>query len=270
MALSGSDRSSPLTRRGSLAILFAPVVVLGCFLAVKVLRPEFYNRIVQEDAIVEDVQVVVYATAAITALGAARSARALGARGGVCAILLLWAATFSLVTFEELSWGQRLLGFRVPPWVLQHNAQDELTLHNLNIVNPHMHALQLVAALLLALGWLVGPRLRARSGSGTDRGSVFSLLFPRRNLALYFVPLALLHAYFILHPRYVGPFLIWRDQEVAELLTASGLLLHMLGIGIRMGAGTDPAGSTRPVEKKNAAALGTAASFQNDRIERSA
>lgn len=43
-------------------------------------------------------------------------------------------AVFLLVaTGEEISWGQRILGLETPEWVKAVNAQDELTLHNLNI-----------------------------------------------------------------------------------------------------------------------------------------
>ncbi len=67
-----------------------------------------------------------------------------------------------VVAMEEISWGQRILGYRPPVYFLQHNFQQELNVHNLP--SQELRLLALKAVILgygvpLPLGGLLtGPR----------------------------------------------------------------------------------------------------------------
>ena len=52
------------------------------------------------------------------------------------AIFLLLALALFLGAGEEISWGQRLLGFATPQALASVNAQQEFNIHNLALVNP--------------------------------------------------------------------------------------------------------------------------------------
>jgi hypothetical protein len=84
--------------------------------------PLEYNALVQEDRFIEWWTVTLFAAAAIVRIRAAWPERRI--------FDLLVAAFCVFVAGEEFSWGQRLFGFTPPASFLEHNTQQELTLHN--------------------------------------------------------------------------------------------------------------------------------------------
>ncbi len=99
----------------------AAAFVLGC--AVLATRaPAFYAEAMQEDRAVEWATMVAFACAGIA--GLARAIRQRRVFDGLVALFLLFVAG------EEMSWGQRILGLTPPAYFLEHNAQQEMNLHN--------------------------------------------------------------------------------------------------------------------------------------------
>lgn len=196
-------------------VRLAPLALVLAFLALKFLRPATYEGMVQEGALVENLQFCLYGAAAVVAVCAARRGGADGKR------LLLLGVALALVAMEEISWGQRLFGFQTPAWFRLHNAQGEATIHNLYPVQHNLLQLQLGVATVLTFGWLV-----RRIPAG------LAFYCPRRDLLLYFAPMMFVYGYFVLHPQ-PGAFMIWRDQEPAELLMALGLLVHVTDLSAR-------------------------------------
>jgi hypothetical protein len=100
--------------------------------------------IIREDGLVEYLGALAFLAASVLfAIGWKRSADDHGARsnsliGKVRARnswLLLLALAFFFAAGEEISWGQRVVGFATPD-VLDSNVQDEVTLHNLPVFDP--------------------------------------------------------------------------------------------------------------------------------------
>lgn len=98
------------------ALWIALMIVLGT------VAPARYEALLQEDRFIEWWTVTLFATAGFYALQRAwRHRRPFDALvGAFCAF----------VAGEEFSWGQRLLGITPPDAFLEHNFQQELTLHN--------------------------------------------------------------------------------------------------------------------------------------------
>lgn len=96
--------------------------VLG-MLALAWLAPAWYEPLVQEDRLVEWATFTFFAAAAVA--GLTRAVR--GRRPGDLLVGLFCVAAAG----EEISWGQRLVGYLPPPLFLEHNAQQEANLHNL-------------------------------------------------------------------------------------------------------------------------------------------
>ena len=88
----------------------------------------------REDRIYESLSAIYLAAAAI-GFGVAfvRAQRASAPTGLRRLGLLLLALTCFFGAGEEVSWGQRIFGIEVPGALKEVNAQDELTLHNLEI-----------------------------------------------------------------------------------------------------------------------------------------
>ena len=51
-------------------------------------------------------------------------------------ICLLIFITIFFLFGEEISWGQRIIGFKSPEYFIEHNNQHEFNIHNLKIFTP--------------------------------------------------------------------------------------------------------------------------------------
>lgn len=105
---------------------------------------ELYYQSIQEDAHVEWASFWAFLLASVLfAVSAAQRRRATPAPHW----FLFGLAFFSLwVALEEISWGQRLLGYRPPAYFLEHNFQQELNLHN--VVSTPLRILALMGIIL--------------------------------------------------------------------------------------------------------------------------
>ena len=69
-------------------------------------------------------------------------------------VILLAIGTF-FVTMEEISWGQRILGFRPPQSFVANNLQGEMNLHNFIFINTtvRLSFWNCAATLVIPLGY---------------------------------------------------------------------------------------------------------------------
>jgi len=179
--------------------------------------PDAYYRMLQEDGILEWATVFAFLLAAACLVRAALRPLAIGARAVWSAAAL--ALFCALVALEEISWGQRLIGYRPPAYFLEHNFQQELNLHN--VASGFLRELVLIAVLG---GWgcalpiaLLRPRVAALAAR-------IGLLAPPLALAPGF------GASLALYLAYPLPF----TGEIVELLLGGGLLL--VGLTVQPGA----------------------------------
>lgn len=134
-------------------------------------------------------------------------------------LFTLIALGMFVIGMEEISWGQRLIGWSTPTQLAEVNVQNETTLHNIGILNQ----LQLVGYLAItALGtyatWLkLPPRLTSRWWFWTP---------PTSAKFFYTVPFLFYLGYVTLGT----PYHLW--AEVMEVVFYAGLLIWIL-------AGTD-------------------------------
>lgn len=100
-----------------------------------------YGFSVQEDAVLEWATVWSFLIASLAFLKLARDDRDELPWFSVC------LALFCLfVALEEISWGQRLLGYRPPVYFLENNFQQEFNLHNLVATSARKWALKGILA----------------------------------------------------------------------------------------------------------------------------
>jgi hypothetical protein len=112
-----------------------------------------YLLLVREDALLEWTQVLVYISVVATA--ATVAPRLWRHRDYVAACVAVGLGLVSLLSIgEELSWGQRLIGFTTPE-IASQNRQGELTLHNDARIESSTHLALLFAGLYGALAPLV-------------------------------------------------------------------------------------------------------------------
>ena len=113
-----------------LAIAFAVLMTILYFAA-----PDLAETLTVEDGAFENVTALLYLFAAIAFVVGAR--RGTSGRGW---LLLLAAASF-FVAGEEISWGQRIIGFATPDAIADVNVQDEVNLHNIEGIHGNIRAL---------------------------------------------------------------------------------------------------------------------------------
>jgi hypothetical protein len=131
---------------------------------------------------------------------------------GAFAILLF------VVAMEEISWGQRLIGFETPAALRAINGQGETTLHNIGMLQGRSEWIRLAFGLtgLVAIG---------RSRPGLSAIQVPSWLWP------WFLTIAV-HAAFdacndiwTIEPR--ADYAVNRTSEVIELLMSVVVVLYL-------------------------------------------
>ena len=193
--------------------LAAAFVIACATLAMR--APALYGDAMQEDRAVEWATMVAFACAGVA--GLARAIRQRRVFDGLVALFLLFVAG------EEMSWGQRILGLTPPAYFLEHNAQQEMNLHNFAnalggprwpfVVVLAGYAIVLpLAAFVAARRWPFGTRALERIGATPP---------PRGAIPWFLVAIAL----FIWYPfRFTG--------EWTELLAGSAFLVSM-GLGGR-------------------------------------
>lgn len=178
---------------------------------------DLYRLLVKEDAILEWSQVAAYvsvvgiAAATISSHWRQRDVRAVVVVGGLALVSLLAIG-------EELSWGQRIVGFETPE-IAGANRQGELTLHNdARVEEP--------ARLALLLGGLYG-----LCGALTIRRR--TPFVPPQVLVTFFAVVVGYMAYRLLaleHPSYVEA----KYSEWPETCFAVALCLWCVDIGVRV------------------------------------
>lgn len=162
----------PSSHQGTVAgAIGANAIVLAVFgfaLGLDAIAPDQYAVAVQED---EPVEWASFWAFALAAAGFVLAARARHARERRWPWLTIGTAAFcAFVALEEISWGQRLLGYRPPAYFLAENFQQELNLHNLVETESRKWTLAAVIAgfgIALPLALRVGfiERLLARFGT---------------------------------------------------------------------------------------------------------
>jgi hypothetical protein len=118
--------------------------------------PDALSRASREDGILENLQVAIYVAAAISQLVVFVQWLRRGGykRRGTYHLLLFLLLMF--VAMEEISWGQRLVGWATPAFLREANVQGETNVHNL-WTGEYSSLFNLVAILFVTVYCLILP-----------------------------------------------------------------------------------------------------------------
>ena len=165
-----SADDDPLREAGAVAFIAWLVICLALAasaLAAAVSPWQYYLAAV-EDGVIENLTVAAYVLAAL-----ALSAAAYGRQGFPRLALAALAVGMAVLAGEEISWGQRLLGYATPDFLSQ-NTQGEANLHNV----PGVFGGGSVSALMML------PCVLAVAGALSGKGALFGVPLPSLPLAL--------------------------------------------------------------------------------------
>ncbi|MCK0149652.1 hypothetical protein MWU54_06435 [Marivita sp. S6314] len=107
-------------------------VLAAAFIASAMSKQLFFTYFGAEDSLIENITAVALVISGLILLRRAINARHAVTRGAlalgvVYGLLYIWAGG------EEISWGQRIIGFESPAYFQENNDQQEFTFHNLVI-----------------------------------------------------------------------------------------------------------------------------------------
>ncbi len=136
-------------------MLFAFPAAGLLLLPLEVVWPSAASSLLHEDSAIEWVTALASAAAAVAAAYVARLLWSDGRRRHA-AMYALVAIGAILATGEEMSWGQRVVGFGTPESLREANEQEELNVHNLGDVYPAYLGALLIVGLYGSVGsWFV-------------------------------------------------------------------------------------------------------------------
>jgi len=139
--------------------LFWMPLLISALLPLLRLIPGVYRALLREDGPVEDATALLFFVAFLAAGRAAIDLRRRGLRSQSI-LYVVFAFVMFFCAGEEVSWGQRFLGFDTPDAIEAINKQDELTLHNIGGSLDVFKAVMLLGGVAGAGAYLANEKLR--------------------------------------------------------------------------------------------------------------
>jgi hypothetical protein len=220
-----------LTPGHAQVLAVVPVIAAFAFIAT-VPFPALFQRLVDEDSPLETTQfVLILAASFLFGRLSARLLRTGQRRLGILYLLLALGTFF--VAGEEISWGQRIFGWRTPEELQAINAQQEISVHNIyGFHQPFIYAVMLggMYGVVVPLITLAFPAVRRRSTLS------YLLIPPLCLVPAFFMPFGYRFCRLFL-PQLYGArgyivFVITEFNELTELCLYFGLLVFA-GLNLR-------------------------------------
>lgn len=156
---------SPAGQHSPLAVLMITTLISGALITSFFLldqESELFAVVFLEDGIMENLSAALYLAAVLFSVLAAFRVRgsALPAWRLPFLIYLVLAAGLFFIGMEEISWGQRIIGWETPPVFAEGNVQNETNLHNFfNDYFPVIYPLiALIVVPILLNVWLLNDK----------------------------------------------------------------------------------------------------------------
>lgn len=198
-------------------ILFGlPVGFLAAMALIWTWPQDIFLKLVKEDNLIENAQVLVLVAGAVAAFLLAK--RFLSKRQAVMAGLFLIAAVgLFFIAGDEMAWGQRLFGFSTPEQLNEQNLQQETTVHNLDGFHQLVGYGYILIGLYGAFAWILKELFFGKKKTWVD------IFIPGSYLFFFFYLCLVYNAYSL---GGVNQFGEW--SEVAELMLYSGVTLFLI------------------------------------------
>lgn len=206
-------------------VFLLPFGLLLLALSLKLGMSACYVSWVQEDSVLEYLQALIFLASSLLAIVASLGFFRQRERG-VGVLFVLLGVGLAFVAAEEVSWGQRLLDISNPEYFRRHNVQREITVHNLKLVQPLLVDIYILVSAYGAFAWLVVGILGRSGAVGPAVARRLEAVAAPWYISSYFLcsTVVFVSLGYVARP-VAGGFMIWRDQEPAELLLALGFLL---------------------------------------------
>ena len=205
-------------------IFITPIILTIIFILLKMqMDHESWRRVSSEGGISEYGTAIAYLITSVFAYPICRQFRRQKERLLAFAYGLLTFMAF-FVGMEEISWGQRLIGFDEPQFWAEHNTQAEFTFHNLsfyqaNILNQSFIVLGFIGSFSWIALWLWQKSIKTRKVD-------LSYILPNWSISSFFYPI--LSFWMILLYVEGQELIAVYDHEHCEFIMSLGILLFVI------------------------------------------
>jgi hypothetical protein len=207
------------------------IIVLGAVVAALLGKPA-YKWYTGEDQFAETMQVFFYLTAFVFTIRVIKELWSSGEKGIAGLYLVVLTGLFFMIG-EELSWGQRIVGWETSEKFIEINKQDETNLHNIYGVGTTFKWLQMVIG---AYGTFLPLLLLLKLSQPLKK--FLSSVIPHYTLIPFFAPMFFWRFYRNVFPEPEGfYFVVAEFNEVMEFVLAVGMALFMIYQWRRLKAG---------------------------------
>ena len=226
---------SARARRSSLMLALA-LFLMGCVVVLKISVQDIYRykRLLGEGGILEYLQALILFTSSWVSWLISTDLRKRLSKRLHSVIYAIISFVMLFVGLEEIAWGQILFGWKTPENIAAVNAQNQTTLHNLELFQKYLDLnLFLVSAVALILVlWRPSIRFLRSRAIGSETTPLKTFFIPR-----YFWPLFLCAAFlsYFVATESGTDFVINIDQEWAEFLLYLAAGLSVLRTYILLG-----------------------------------
>ncbi len=210
-----------INQKLKIAVFLVPFLIVLFFMIVKMKSFDTYHSIVREDSLVEYIQAFLFFVSSIISLIVSTRLYKKGLILHSIMYMILFAGLF-FIFIEEISWGQRIFDVEVVGYFKDHNVQNEITVHNLDSVQPHVYKLCILIGLYGTFAWLFIYRLKLRDDH------ILNFMIPEWFISSYFFSELFVNVYYN-HIRSIFDIpLFTDDQELAELLLSLGFIIFTI------------------------------------------
>ena len=217
--------------RFGLYIYIVPLVLTAIILLVKVMvgpTSEQWRYMSSEGSISEYGTAIAYLLAPVFTVPIAKQFKRQGNRLMSSLYYLITAAAF-FVGMEEISWGQRLLGYEEPEFWSKHNVQSEFTFHNFGFFQEHLlHLSFIFASFIGSFCWVALRYWQKKQTVEKPRKLDWSYLLPDWPISAFFYPTLIFYMVIDTELRDRYDFLRSADQEHWEFVMSLGILLFFV------------------------------------------
>ncbi|MGI5841561.1 MAG: hypothetical protein ACOX6N_05080 [Patescibacteria group bacterium] len=218
--------SKSTTRNQLIIRLLGPALLLFTTYFYLFSRPLF-ELITQEDGLYETIQFLLYIAASYNFFKAFQSIDKSKYHILAKFSLFVFSIAVLFVALEEISWGQRLIGFATPEKMMEKNTQKEFTVHNLSAFQIYLHQAYMILGLAGTFGYITIKKISKKILKKIKP------LLPPPNLVFYFFSVTV---YYVSHDHvrrfydfFTGNLVFYNPwQEVAELFLSFGIFFFSL------------------------------------------
>jgi len=220
-----------------LNLFFIPVVIISIILSIRTLLGPLYRPyifFISEDGPFEFATFFVYLFTFIVSLLIGNSFRK-SKRKSLAISFFILACVFILIALEEISWGQRILGFETTG-IFSKSTQGEVSIHDLRPFADFEDIAFIVVGLSGGLLWVIFSKLN------NIKFNTFKRFFvPSWYLMSYFIPVSIFYIILNLAPPDLsslegirGSFFFPKEQEPFEFFLSLGFLGFSLANYLRL------------------------------------